>query len=129
MTLVHEGRRIRIGTFPIGIEPTDWLGRLEEGGVGERIRVFNRQYGGLSKYFGLDRLDYIKGIPNKIRAYGRLLDLHPELKEEVGFMQIVVPSRADVPEYQRLKLEVEQIVGEINGRHGMFLNSDSLATC
>ena len=60
---------------------------------------------------GVDRLDYTKGIPERIRAFVRLLELHPEHRERVVLLQIAEPSRGEVPEYQRLKREVDELVG------------------
>ena len=65
---------------------------------------------------GVDRLDYTKGLVHRLRAYEKLLTKHPEYIEQVVFLQIAVPSRTDVKEYQDLKEEMDQIVGKINGQ-------------
>ena len=67
---------------------------------------------------GVDRLDYTKGLPEKIRAFERLLEMHPEHRERVVLIQIAEPSRGAVAEYQRLKREVDELVGHVNGRFG-----------
>jgi trehalose 6-phosphate synthase/phosphatase len=67
---------------------------------------------------GVDRLDYTKGIPERIHAFERLLELHPEHREHVVFLQLAVPSRTDVSEYRRLKREIDELVGRVNGRFG-----------
>lgn len=65
---------------------------------------------------GVDRLDYTKGLVQRIKAFERLLERHPEHLERVVLMQIAVPSRTDVKEYRALKEEIDQLVGRINGR-------------
>ena len=65
---------------------------------------------------GVDRLDYTKGLVQRIKAFERLLERHPQHLEKVIFLQIAVPSRTDVREYQQLKEELDQLIGRINGR-------------
>ncbi|HTL35351.1 MAG TPA: trehalose-phosphatase [Kofleriaceae bacterium] len=67
---------------------------------------------------GVDRLDYSKGIPQRLDAYERLLDHYPEWRRRVSFLQISVPSRAEIPDYAELREQVERMVGRINGRFG-----------
>ncbi|CAL4094394.1 unnamed protein product [Meganyctiphanes norvegica] len=65
---------------------------------------------------GVDRLDYTKGLTHRIKAFEHLLEKYPEHKENVTFLQIAVPSRTDVKEYQELKENLDQMIGRINGR-------------
>ena len=65
---------------------------------------------------GVDRLDYTKGLVNRFKAYERLLSDHPEYLGRVVLLQVAVPSRTDVREYQDLKEQMDQLVGSINGR-------------
>ncbi|WP_037315025.1 bifunctional alpha,alpha-trehalose-phosphate synthase (UDP-forming)/trehalose-phosphatase [Salegentibacter sp. Hel_I_6] len=64
----------------------------------------------------IDRLDYTKGIANRIRAFEYFLDRHPEYIEKVRLVMLAVPSRSNVPQYQRLKREIDELVGRINGK-------------
>jgi trehalose 6-phosphate synthase/phosphatase len=64
---------------------------------------------------GIDRLDYTKGIALRLRAFQELLERYPSMRGRISLIQVVVPSREDVPEYGRMKLEIEQLVGRING--------------
>ncbi|HET9578671.1 MAG TPA: trehalose-6-phosphate synthase, partial [Usitatibacter sp.] len=64
---------------------------------------------------GIDRLDYTKGIALRLRAFQSLLERYPELRGQVSLIQVVVPSREDIPQYQVMKTEIEQLVGRING--------------
>lgn len=65
---------------------------------------------------GVDRLDYTKGLVHRLKAFETLLEAHPEHKEKISLLQVAVPSRTDVKEYQELKEEIDQLVGRINGR-------------
>ncbi|XP_052291361.1 alpha,alpha-trehalose-phosphate synthase [UDP-forming] 1-like isoform X6 [Citrus sinensis] len=67
---------------------------------------------------GVDRLDMIKGIPQKILAFEKFLEENPSWRDKVVLIQIAVPTRTDVPEYQKLTSQVHEIVGRINGRYG-----------
>jgi trehalose 6-phosphate synthase len=64
---------------------------------------------------GVDRLDYTKGIPQRLRAFQSALERYPRLRERISLIQVVVPSREDIPEYNDLKSKIEQLVGQING--------------
>ena len=66
---------------------------------------------------GVDRLDYTKGIPQRLQAFGNLLERFPEVRRHVTLIQVVVPSRVGVPKYNALKLQIDRLVGEINGRY------------
>ena len=78
----------------------------------ERLRA---ELPGRELILGVDRLDYTKGIPLRLEAFRRALRNHPELQERVTLIQVVVPSRDDIPQYRELKTRIEQLVSEING--------------
>src|SRR5690606_11170167 len=67
---------------------------------------------------GVDRLDYTKGIDLKLEAFRQMLRENPDLRGKVSLIQIAVPTREGVDEYQRLKTRIETLVGEINGEFG-----------
>jgi trehalose 6-phosphate synthase len=67
---------------------------------------------------GVDRLDYTKGIPERIAAFGALLEQSPEWRKKACLVQVSVPSRADVPDYAEQRSRIENIVGRVNGEHG-----------
>lgn len=68
---------------------------------------------------GVDRLDYIKGLTQKLKGFDSFLDDHPELRNKVVLIQVAVPSREDVKEYQELETELSTLAGKINGKHGI----------
>ncbi|KAJ3068411.1 Trehalose-6-P synthase/phosphatase complex synthase subunit [Podochytrium sp. JEL0797] len=113
-----EGRCVHVGTFPIGIDPEKFHQALQKPSVQSRIEVLNRTFNGCRVLVGVDRLDYIKGVPQKLRAYELFLEQHPEWIEKVVLVQVAVPSRQDVEEYQLLRDVVNELVGRINGKFG-----------
>ena len=111
-------RTQRVGVYPIGIDPTPYKGWTEEPDsrlIGERLRLSLQ---GRHLVLGVDRLDYSKGIPERLRAFGRLLELHPEWRRRVSYVQISAPSRTKVSEYVAQRREVEALVGHMNGKLG-----------
>ncbi|KAJ1987412.1 Trehalose-6-P synthase/phosphatase complex synthase subunit [Dimargaris cristalligena] len=113
-----EGRMVHVGTFPIGIEPSKFTEGLEKPSIQKRIAVLEEQFKDKIVIVGVDRLDYIKGVPQKIHGLEVFLEKHPEYQGKVVLVQVAVPSRSDVEEYQHLISNVYQLVGRINGRFG-----------
>jgi trehalose 6-phosphate synthase len=117
--LVGPGR-IRpgqIGVFPIGTDPDRFAAA---GAAADRADVSGMRLvsGDRKLLLGVDRLDYSKGIPARLEAFARLLELFPQWRGQVSFVQVSVPSRSDVPEYAELRDKVEHLVGRINGSFG-----------
>jgi len=111
-------RQVRIGFYPIGTDPAAfeaWANAStpRDEGLNLRRSVQNRRI-----ILGVDRLDYTKGIPERLLAFARLIERFPSWRKKVSMVQISVPSRSRVPEYTTLKQRVDQLVGEINGRFG-----------
>jgi trehalose 6-phosphate synthase/phosphatase len=109
-------REVRIGTFPISIDYAAFQRRAASPEVTEKAQELHRLLPERKLILGIDRLDYTKGIPLRLKAFENLLERYPKLRERVSFLQVVVPSREDIPEYHRLRSEIEQLVGHINGR-------------
>nr|CAH7737629.1 unnamed protein product [Callosobruchus chinensis] len=104
----HGGRTVRVRPLPIGI-PFERFVELAE--KAPRVMSTNQKI-----ILGVDRLDYTKGLVHRLRSFEKLLERYPEHIEKVSLLQISVPSRTDVKEYQDLKEEMDQLVGRINGR-------------
>ena len=83
------------------------------------IRSMRNKFDGAKVIVGVDRLDCIKGIPQKLLAFDRFLERHPEWVGKAILVQVAVPSRANLEVHRELKIEIQQLVGEINGKHGM----------
>lgn len=106
------------GVYPISID-TDHFQKLTDL---QETRAFIDRYKKTKAskrwILGVDRLDYTKGLPLKLRTYRTFLKLYPDERENVQLVQIVIPSRTDVPEYKNLKEEIEKLVSSINGEYG-----------
>ncbi|KAG8965373.1 Trehalose-6-P synthase/phosphatase complex synthase subunit [Tulasnella sp. 408] len=116
--LIHEGRYAHVGTFPIGIDPEQFVNGLQTEPVMKKLKAFEDRFKGVKVIVGVDRLDYIKGVPQKLHALEVFLSQHPEWVGKVVLVQLAVPSRGDVEEYQNLRATVNELVGRINGRFG-----------
>ena len=113
-----EGRMVTVGAFPIGIDPTEWTELLKKETVKKRIAILKEKFKGVKLMVGVDRLDYIKGVPQKLHALEVFLTDHPEWVGKVVLVQVAVPSRGDVEEYQNLRAVINELVGRINGKFG-----------
>jgi trehalose-6-phosphate synthase len=107
-----------MSTSPIGIDPARFREKLASDGVNQELQKLENAYEGLQVILGVDRLDYTKGIPQKLLAFEKLLVDHPELVGKVVLIQVAVPTRSGVMEYIKLQQQVEGLVGRVNGRHG-----------
>lgn len=113
-----DGRLAHVGTFPIGIDPSSFIENLKKDSVKARVSQLEQRFNGCKVIVGVDRLDYIKGVPQKLHALELFLSQHPEWIGKVVLVQLAVPSRQDVEEYQNLRSTVNELVGRINGRFG-----------
>ncbi|KAG2226359.1 hypothetical protein INT45_000527 [Circinella minor] len=113
-----EGRYVHVGTFPIGIDPEKFTDNLQVTKVQDRIAQLKNRFGDCKLIVGVDRLDYIKGVPQKMHAMEVFLSQHPEWVGKVVLVQLAVPSREDVEEYQHLRSTINELVGRINGQYG-----------
>jgi trehalose 6-phosphate synthase/phosphatase len=112
------GRSVRLDALPIGIasgEFTELLERDEE--TIKRRDELRARFKGRRVLLGVDRLDYTKGIPERLRTFRRLLKHAPELRGKVILIQVAVPSREVIPMYKELRHEVDELVGKINGEY------------
>ena len=117
MDHVETGNRIvRLDALPIGIAPHQFNDLLTKGaGTRKQLSELKQRYGYCKILLGVDRLDYTKGIPERLRAYRKFLLDFPEWRGKVVLIQVAVPSRERVPGYTRLRREVDELIGEING--------------
>lgn len=117
MDHVQIGKRIvRLDALPIGIAPHQFNDLLtKSAGTRKQISELKQRFGYCKILLGVDRLDYTKGIPERLRAYRKFLLDYPEWRGKVVLIQVAVPSRERVPRYTRLRREVDELIGEING--------------
>jgi alpha,alpha-trehalose-phosphate synthase [UDP-forming] len=117
--LVHfEGRNVTVGAFPISIDVEDFELQASGRATRQRTAQIRSRLGDPEVILlGVDRLDYTKGIGNRLQAFGNLLDQGRLDPERHVMVQVATPTREGVEQYQDERKEIEQIVGEINGRH------------
>ncbi len=116
--LTYQNRIIQVDSFPMGIDFDKFANAAREKAVlGEMARYLSR-IGNRKVILSIDRLDYSKGILQRLMGYHRFLALHPEWHEKISFLMVVVPSRAQVDSYSQLRREVDEWVGRINGEFG-----------
>ena len=117
-TVHHQGRTLKVGSFPVGADAQ----AFREMAVSEVPTPVSRSLEDFPKdrqlLLGVDRLDYTKGIVQRMQAIERLLDDHPELRGHVTLIQISAPSRVNIPEYAQERERYDSLVGKINGRFG-----------
>lgn len=113
-----DGKTGLVGSYPVGIDFDEFADQAADSRVAGRAEQIRAGFRGCQIILGVDRLDYTKGIPERLRAFRSLLKAHPELHRKVALLQIAVPSREEVPEYRELRLRIERQVSEINGHFG-----------
>ena len=116
LTARSGDRSIRIGHFPISIDYNEFSHMAESREVADAAWYIHEDIPKGKIVLGVDRLDYTKGIPYRLRAFENFLEKHPELHRKITLLQVVVPSRRNIPVYEDLKIEIERMVGDINGR-------------
>ncbi|MGO9868817.1 MAG: trehalose-6-phosphate synthase, partial [Rhodomicrobium sp.] len=114
------GRTIIAQPFPIGIDVEEFAAAAETSEAASQIERLNRRTIVRSHIIGVDRLDYTKGLPERFKAFGKLLETHPEHLKTVTFMQIAPPTRIEVEAYANIRKELEELSGAINGEFGDF---------
>jgi trehalose 6-phosphate synthase len=105
-----------VGSFPISIDFKDFARQAASKDIAEQSRQLRDSIHNNQIILGVDRLDYSKGIPEKLRAFRNVMERFNNLHGKITLVQIVVPSREDIPQYQALKSEIESLVSEINGK-------------
>ena len=108
----------QLATFPIGIDADDFAARATKAAARPEVARLRASLQGAKLILGVDRLDYSKGLANRVRAFDRMLEIEPQLKRAVSLLQVAVPTRGNIRAYRELKCELAALVGEVNGRHG-----------
>ncbi len=126
-TIYMEDRQVIVDVFPMGIDYDKFKNKAIEI-QSTPIQERSKEHQDIDRFLlndpdrklilSIDRLDYTKGIPERIKAFKFFLNEHPEFREKVSLIMLTVPSRVDVEQYQNLKKEIEELVGGINGEFG-----------
>src|ERR1700733_11237518 len=108
----------RIAVFPIGIDAEKFAQQAAKAVSHPDVSRLRRSLNGEKLAIGVDRLDYSKGLVNRITAFDRMWTMHPSLKRTVSLLQIATPSRGAIEAYGNLQNELAKLVSDVNGRHG-----------
>lgn len=108
-------RLVQVNAFPMGIDFQAFHQAPERPQVKSLSQTFRHQLGAQKLMLSVDRLDYSKGVLHRLKGFASALERHPELRERVSLVMLLVPSRATVPEYADLKKKIDQTIGELNG--------------
>ncbi len=105
-------------SIPIGIDFDEFSRHAQQEEIVRRAEEIRREMRGRQILLGVDRLDYTKGVPERLKAIRHLLEHHRSIRRQISLVQIVVPSRENIPKYRELKLEIETLISQINGQFG-----------
>ena len=118
--LMMDGREVQVDAFPIGIDFDKYHGTAAQPKVQKEAETIRRKLVQQKAILSVDRLDYTKGIAKRLIAYDLFLERHPEWRQKVTMLLLVVPSRIGVDKYQEMRREIDELVGRINGRYADF---------
>jgi len=108
----------QLATFPIGIDVEEFSARASRAATRADVVRLRASMQDAKLVLGVDRLDYSKGLANRVRAFDRMIEIEPRLKRTVSMLQVAVVTRATIRAYRDLKTELATLIGEVNGRHG-----------
>jgi trehalose 6-phosphate synthase/phosphatase len=117
-SIMVDNRTVIADAFPIGIDYQKFSEALHDKATERQAAILKEYYGNKRIILSVDRLDYTKGIPNRLRAFEAFLEQNPHYHKKVTMVIIAVPSRTEVPTYKALRESIEQTVSRINGMYG-----------
>ncbi|MGQ0740977.1 MAG: alpha,alpha-trehalose-phosphate synthase (UDP-forming) [Alphaproteobacteria bacterium] len=117
-TFRTDGHRVQIGVFPVGIETAEYASTAQRAISSPFTKKVLDSLRGALMIIGVDRLDYSKGITQRMDAFERFLVAFPEWRGKVTYLQITPKSRSDIPEYASMNRQVDSTAGRINGNYG-----------
>ena len=109
---------LKVDAFPMGIDYSKFANAASSVPVKEEQKKIRNKIGERKLILSVDRLDYTKGIEQRLEAFDMFLEKYPEYKGQVTLVVVAVPSRTGIDNYQNLKQQLDQLVGNINGKHG-----------
>lgn len=122
--ITYGNRIIKVDSFPMGIDYHKFKDaalhhhkqtEIEKSEIQKRLDQHLQYDKDVKMILSIDRMDYTKGIPNRIRAFEYFLKKYPQFQEKIRLIMLAVPSRSEVPQYQLLKKETDELVGRVNG--------------
>jgi trehalose 6-phosphate synthase len=111
-------RRVRIGAFPIGIETGEFARLAQQSVNSSLVRNMIDSLSGRAMIIGVDRLDYSKGLSQRLDAFERFLAIYPDWRGKVTYLQITPKSRSEIQEYASMARSISEAAGRINGAYG-----------
>jgi len=118
MQIKAGNRLVKVDTFPMGIDYQKFAKDPKRPQVKKEITKLRKDISKRKIILSIDRLDYTKGVPLRLQAFGQFLEDHPEFRENVTLILVAVPSRVHIDKYAELKHDVDYLVGKINGMYG-----------
>ncbi|MBS0561794.1 MAG: trehalose-6-phosphate synthase [Proteobacteria bacterium] len=115
--VTSDGRAVRIGAYPVEIEPAAFAGLAAKAAASDPVRRLAASLAEAPLVLGVDRLDPTKGLPERLEAFERLLETQPEWRGRASMLQIAATSRQDVASYRTLRRQLESIAGRINAAY------------
>jgi trehalose 6-phosphate synthase len=108
----------RLASFPIGIDTESFSTRARDADSDPLVQRLRTSLGSRQLVIGVDRVDYSKGLSQRLQAFDHLLDTNPKLHRRLTFLQIAVPSRSEIGAYRNHRCEIASAIAEVNGKHG-----------
>ena len=112
------GRIVKVGAFPIGIDVVQFQAQARRNANHPDLATFTGT--GVKRIIGVDRLDYSKGLPERLTAIETLFETSPEYRNALQYMQIATPTREGISAYENIDAELDRTIGRVNGRFGTF---------
>lgn len=110
----YRGKSIKLGSYPISIDFDEFNNGSKQREADEAAWYLRENINADKLVLGLDRLDYTKGIPERFLAFEKFLEKYPDTRGKISLLQVVIPSRLNVPDYQDLKEQLDSLAGRIN---------------
>ncbi|GAH04470.1 unnamed protein product, partial [marine sediment metagenome] len=116
--IISTDRIIKADVFPMGIDYEEYSSYARDWRVQREISKLREKLGNCKIILSIDRMDYTKGIPQRLEAFSLFLERNPQYREKLILFLVVVPSRTRVERYAALKKQIDELVGAINGKYG-----------
>jgi trehalose 6-phosphate synthase len=113
-----DGRRIRLGAFPVSIETKGYVRLARNAGRSAMVALVRESLGVSRLVLSVDRLDCSKGIPQRVKAFERFLEINPEWHGKATLLQLTPKSWSDIGQKAEIESEVASLIGKVNGRFG-----------